>query len=128
MKNNSQPTHSSASSIAPATVTTGAKGVGMLRAAGNAATQYENVPRKIPSVHCVPRSRTKLIRMRGENCIDASVNVINSIAKTIDTTVMVDVAMTLRMAWATWGSSREGNKATGTQPAAIGCDSSTAVN
>src|ERR1019366_472507 len=126
MENNSQPTHSSASIIAPATVATGAKGAGMLRAAGSAATQYENVPRKIPSVHCVPRSRTKLIRMRGENCIDASVSVINSIAKTIDTTVMIYVAMTLRMAWATWGSSREGNKVTDIQAAVIVCNSSAA--
>ena len=51
----------------------------------------------MPSVHCVPRSRTKLIRMRGENCIEASVKVISRMAKTIDTTVMMEVAMTLRM-------------------------------
>jgi len=30
--------------------------------------------------------------MRGENCIDASVSVISRIAKTIDTTVMIEVA------------------------------------
>ena len=29
--------------------------------------------------------------MRGENCMDASVSVISRIAKTIDTTVMIDV-------------------------------------
>ena len=39
--------------------------------------------RKTPSVPCVVRSLTKLIRMRGENCVDASVSVISRIANTI---------------------------------------------
>ena len=39
MKNSSQPTHISASSIAPSTVSTGANGSGIDRAAGSAATQ-----------------------------------------------------------------------------------------
>jgi hypothetical protein len=43
----------------------------------------------------------KLIRIRGENCVDARVRVIKRIAKTIATTVMIDVAMSVRMAWAT---------------------------
>jgi hypothetical protein len=73
----------------------------------------------------VPRSRTKLIRIRGENCIEASVSVISSMAKTIDTTVMMEVAMTLRIAWATCASSREGNSVVGTQAAATGVASST---
>jgi len=36
-----------------------------------------------------------------ENCVDARVRVIKRIAKTIATTVMIDVAMSVRMAWAT---------------------------
>ena len=55
------------------------------------------MPRNIPSVHCVPWSRTKLIRMRGENCVEANVSVISSMAKTIETTVIVEVAMALRI-------------------------------
>ena len=100
MKNRRQPTHSPASTIAIATVAIGATGCGMLRAAGSAARQYAKVPRKMPSVHWVVRSREKLIRMRGENCIDASVKVIRRIAKTIETTVIVEVAMPLRIACA----------------------------
>ena len=42
--------------------------------------------------------------MRGENCIDASVSVINRIAKTIYNTVMIEVAMPPRMTCATCGS------------------------
>jgi len=45
----------------------------------------------------VVRSLTKLTRIRGENCVEASVRVISRIANTIDTTVMIDVAMLLRM-------------------------------
>ena len=59
-----------------------------LRAAGSAAMQYENVPRKTPRVHCVTRSFEKLTMMRGENCIDAKVRVISRMAKTMETTVM----------------------------------------
>jgi hypothetical protein len=55
--------------------------------------QYVNVPRKIPSVHCVTRSLEKLTMMHGENCMEASVSVISSIAKTIETTVMIEAAM-----------------------------------
>ena len=58
----------------------------------------------MPSVHCVVRSLTKLTRMRGENCVEAKVSVISRIAKTIDTTVMIEPAMTARMVCATWGS------------------------
>ena len=52
----------------------------------------------MPSVHCVVRvAGEKLTMMRGENCIDASVSVISRMAKTIETTVMMDVAMSPRM-------------------------------
>jgi hypothetical protein len=40
---------------------------------------------------------TKLKRIRGENCIDASVSVIRRMAKTIDTTVMIDAAIVARI-------------------------------
>src|SRR5581483_10223612 len=53
--------------------------------------------------------------MRGENWVDASVRVISRIAKTIDTTVMIDVAMLLRMICATTGSSCDGNSVLGIQ-------------
>src|SRR5208282_4541556 len=98
----------SESSMAPRTVATGAKGRGAERAAGSAARQYEKVPRKMPSVHCVTRSRTKLTMMRGENCIDARVRVINKMANTIDTTVMMEVAMSPKITCATCGSACEG--------------------
>ena len=35
--------------------------------------------------------------MRGENCMEASVSVISNIAKTIETTVMIEVAMLARI-------------------------------
>ncbi len=104
MKKSSHPTQASASSIAPSTVATGANGCGTERAAGRAAMQYEKVPRKMPSVHCVTRSRAKLTMMRGENCIEASVSVISRMAKTMDTTVMMEAAMPARMTCATCGS------------------------
>ena len=53
--------------------------------------------------------------MRGENCVEASVSVIKSIAKTIDTTVIVEVAMLVRMACATCGSACDGNNSLGTK-------------
>src|SRR5208282_561126 len=124
MKKTNHATHVTASTMAPVTVATGANGCGNERAAGNAAMQYENVPRKTPSVRCVVRSLTKLIRMRGENCVDANVNVISRIANTIDTTVMIEVAMLLRMIWATPGSSCEGKRVCGIQPPISGVDSS----
>ena len=77
--------------------------------------QYEKVPRKTPNVHCVVRSLTKPTRMRGENWVEASVRVISRIANTIDTTVMIDVAMLLRMIWATPGSCCDGNRTVGIQ-------------
>jgi hypothetical protein len=86
--------------------------------------QYEKVPRKIPSVHCVTRSREKLTMMRGENCIDARVSVINRMANTMDTTVMMEAAMPARMTWATCGSACEGNRTVGTQALAAGNSSS----
>ena len=55
----------------------------------------------MPSVHCVLLSRTKLTRMRGENWVEASVSVISRIAKTIDTTVMIELAMPARIVSAT---------------------------
>ncbi len=70
------------------------------------------------------RSLTKLIRIRGENCVEASVSVISSIAKTIDTTVMIEVAMLPRIAWATPGSSCEGKRTFGIQALIPGADSS----
>src|ERR1017187_6157660 len=124
MKKSSQPTQTSASTIAPSTVATGAKGGGSERAAGSAAMQYEKVPRKIPSVHCVTRSLEKLTMMRGENCIDARVSVISRMANTMDTTVMMEAAMPARMTWATCGSECEGNRTVGTQALATGNSSS----
>jgi hypothetical protein len=59
------------------------------------------------------RSLTKLVRMRGENCVDASVSVISRIANTIDTTVMIEVAMLLRITCATPGSSCDGKRMSG---------------
>src|SRR5450755_1142661 len=120
MKKSSHPTQTRASSIAPHTVATGAKGRGRERAAGSAAMQYEKVPRKIPSVHCVTRSRVNPTMMRGENCIDARVSVISRMANTIDTTVMMEAAMPARMTWATCGSACEGNRVEGTQELATG--------
>src|SRR5690348_10358932 len=96
MKKISQPTQIKASSMAPVTDTTGTKTLGSDRAAGRTAMQYANVPRNTPRVDCVLRSRTKLTRMRGENCVEASVKVISSMANTIETTVMIDVAIALR--------------------------------
>src|SRR5664279_467625 len=124
MKKSSNPTQTSANTIAPRTVATGAKGGGSERAAGSAAMQYENVPRKIPSVHCVTRSREKLTMMRGENCIDARVSVMSRMANTMDTTVMMEPAMSARMIWATWGSACEGNRVEGTQELTAGNSSS----
>src|SRR5271166_2142230 len=97
MKKTSHTTHITASAMAHVTAATGAKGCGSERAAGNAAIQYVKVPRKMPSVHWVTRSFTKLNRIRGENCIDASVSVISRIANTIDTTVMIASAIVARM-------------------------------
>src|ERR1022692_2396242 len=77
--------------------------------------QYEKVPRKIPSVHCVTRSLEKLTMMRGENCIDARVSVISRMANTMDTTVMMEAAIPARMTWATWASACVGNRTVGTQ-------------
>ena len=85
--------------------------VGSERAVGSAAMQYEKVPRKIPSVHCVTRSLEKLTMMRGENCMEASVSVISRMANTMDTTVMMEAAMPARMTWATCGSACDGNRA-----------------
>src|SRR5271165_6328137 len=86
--------------------------------------QYENVPKKMPSVHCVTRSREKLTMMRGENCIDARVSVMSRMANTIDTTVMIEAAMPPKMTWATCGSACEGNRTVGTQALAAGTSSS----
>src|ERR1035438_411856 len=74
----------------------------------------------MPSVHCVTPSLTKLTMMRGENCMEARVRVISRIAKTIETTVMMEVGITDRMTWATCGSAREGKSAYGTQALAPG--------
>src|SRR5208283_1310 len=82
--------------------------------------QYEKVPRKIPSVHCVTRSLEKLTMMRGENCIEARVSVIRRMAKTMDTTVMMEAAMPARMTWATCGSEWVGNRVVGTHALAAG--------
>src|ERR1035438_2788295 len=125
MKKSSKPTQTSASTMAPRTVATGAKGWGSERAVGSAAMQYEKVPRKIPSVHCVTRSLEKLTMMRGENCIDASVSVISRMANTMDTTVMMEAAIPARMTWATCGTACVGNRTEGTQALAAGNSSST---
>src|ERR1017187_10170222 len=97
MKKSSHATQMPASTIAPRTVATGAKGDGKERAAGSAAMQYETVPRNMPSVHWVTRSFVKLTIMRGENCMEARASVINRMAKTIDTTVIMEVAISPRM-------------------------------
>ncbi len=83
--------------IATVTVATGANGWGRECAAGSAAMQYKNVPRNMPSVHCVTRSLAKLTMMRGENCIEAKVSVISRIANTMETTVMIEPAMPARI-------------------------------
>src|ERR1039457_5307683 len=124
MKKSSKPTQTRASTIAPSTVATGAKGCGSDRAVGSAAMQYVKVPRKIPSVHWVTRSREKLTIMRGENCIDARVSVISRMANTMDTTVIMEAAMPARMTWATCGSACEGNRTVGTHALADGNSSS----
>jgi hypothetical protein len=64
--------------------------------------------------------------MRGENCVDASVSVINKIANTIDTTVIIEVAMLPRITCATAGSSWEGKRVFGIQALIPGNDSSSA--
>src|ERR1035437_6155332 len=86
--------------------------------------QYEKVPRKIPSVHCVTRSLEKLTMMRGENCIDARVSVISRMANTMETTVIMEAAIPARMTWATCGSACEGNRTVGTQALVAGNSSS----
>ena len=72
------------------------------------------------------RSRAKLTRMRGENCMEASVSVISRMANTMDTTVMVEVAISLRMTCATWGSEWDGKSSLGTHALIPGKDSSSA--
>ena len=62
--------------------------------------------------------------MRGENCVEASVSVISRMANTIDTTVMIEVAMLLRITCATAGSSCEGKSVVGIQALTPGHDSS----
>ena len=51
------------------------------------------MPRKMPRVHWVTRSWTKLTMMRGENCMEASVRVMSMMAKTMETTVMMEAAI-----------------------------------
>ena len=58
--------------------------------------------------------------MRGENCIEASVSVISRIAKTMDTTVMIEPAIPPRMNCATCGSECEGKIARGTMSLSAG--------
>jgi len=53
-----------------------------------------------PLRHAIPG---KLTMMRGENCMEASVSVHQHIAKTIETTVMIEAAMPPRMTCATCG-------------------------
>src|ERR1035438_5813588 len=101
MKYSSKATQASASNIPTNTVKTGENGRGRDRAVGSAAMQKEKVPRNTPSVHCVTRSLAKLTMIRGENCIEASVSVINRIANTMETTVIIEAAMPARMTWAT---------------------------
>jgi len=81
--------------------------------------QYEKVPRKIPSVHCVTRSLEKLTMMRGENCMDARVSVIRRMANTMDTTVMMEAAIPARMTWRL-AVACEGNRTVGTHALAAG--------
>src|ERR1039457_6777440 len=80
----------------------------------------------MPRVHCVTRSCTKLTMIRGENCMEASVRVMSMMAKTMETTVMMEAAMPARMICATCGSAREGNSTPGVQPRRAGKDSSNA--
>ena len=82
------------------------------------------MPRNTPGVHCVVRSRTKLTRMRGENCVEASVSVISRMAKTMDTTVMMEAAMPPKMTCAICGSWCDGNSVPGSQAAMAGTASS----
>ncbi len=78
----------------------------------------------MPRVCWVTLSRTKLIMMRGENCVDASVNVINRMANTIDTTVIMAVAILLSTSWATAGSCVVGKSMVGIQCRMFGYHSS----
>ena len=78
----------------------------------------------MPRVHCVTRSCTKLTMMRGENCMEASVRVMSMMAKTMETTVMMEAAMPPRIICATCGSACEGNGAPRVQPPRAGKDSS----
>ena len=56
--------------------------------------------------------------------MEASVSVINRMAKTMETTVMMEAAMPPRMTWATCGSACEGKSALGTQAPMAGTVSS----
>src|SRR5580700_9623061 len=80
----------------------------------------------MPRVHCVTRSCTKLTMMREENCMEASVRVISMMAKTIETTVIMEAAMPARITCATCGSARETNSTPGVQSRRTGKDSSIA--
>ena len=51
----------------------------------------------VPSVTCVPRSRTKLRSMRGPNWVDASVSATIVIENTSPTTVMTAAAIPMRI-------------------------------
>jgi hypothetical protein len=70
----------------------------------------------------------KPIRIRGENCVDASVSVISRMANTIDTTVMIEVAMLERITCATPGSWRDGNRTLGIHAPICGRASSSEEN
>ena len=66
--------------------------------------------------------------MRGENCVEANVSVISRMAKTMETTVMIDVAIALRITCATCGSCRDGNSVVGTHALSTGACSSSEDN
>ncbi len=93
------------------------------RQGGHAVEKRAEEDAQRPLGDAVP---TKLTRMRGENCIEARVNVIRRIAKTIETTVMIEPAIVLSITCAICGSAREGNSASGTQALTTGKFSSAA--
>ena len=66
--------------------------------------------------------------IRGENCIDASVSVINRMAKTIETTVIMEAPMPPRITCATWGSACDGKITLGIHALTSGVVSSSHEN
>ena len=104
-----------ARNMATVTVSIGAKGWGSERVAPMPVRQKPKVPRNIPKIYWVFLSSMKLIMIRGENCMEANVSVSNRTETANATTVMIAVAMVLKIACATPGSDFDGNNTEGIQ-------------